>query len=103
VKKSMLTFAVCGALAAVGAAPAFAGEVTPSGANSMQNQGMSWCSFSGANDAPDNPLDGPNPGGHSQSYGQELRLGLPHAANEHPGIACNPQRTDFGVNPNRTK
>ena len=105
-RKSMMTLAVGGAMAALAAAPAFAGEVTPSGANSKQNQGMSWCSFSGANDDPTAPLDGsgPNgPGGHSQSYGQELRLGIPHTAIQRPGIACNPQRTLFGVNPNRTK
>ena len=103
----MMTLAVCGALAALGAAPAFAGEVTPSGANSKQNQGVSWCSFSGANDdpgAPTEPPFGPNgPGGHSQSYGQEVRLGIEHAAFQEPGIACNPQRTLFGVNPNRTR
>jgi hypothetical protein len=106
VKKSMLTFAVCGALAALGAAPAFAGEVTGSGANDHQNQGMSWCSFSGHNDDPTAPLDGsgPNgPGGHSQSFGQMNKLGLsdPHVSN--PGTFCNPNRTPLPPQPNRTK
>src|SRR4051794_35458954 len=36
----------------------------------------SVCAFSGHNDAPDNPLDIPDAGGHSQSYGQLNRLGV---------------------------
>jgi hypothetical protein len=85
---------------------ALAGEVTGSGANEKQNQGMSWCSFSGLNDDPTAPLDGsgPNgPGGIAQSYGQEVKLGLadPHGFN--PGIACSPIRTPLPPNPNRTK
>jgi hypothetical protein len=88
------------------AGAAVAGEVTGSGANDHQNQGRSWCSFSGLNDDPTAPLDGsgPNgPGGQAQSYGQDVKLGLadPHAFN--PGSACNPIRTDFGPQPNRTK
>jgi hypothetical protein len=88
------------------AGAAVAGEVTGSGANDHQNQGMSWCSFSGLNDDPTAPLDGsgPNgPGGQSQSYGQDVKLGLadPHLFN--PGAACNPTRSDFGPQPNRTK
>jgi hypothetical protein len=107
-RKSMLTLGVCGALAALGAAPAFAGEVTPSGANSNQNQGVSWCSFSGANDDPTAPIPpdeiGPNgPGGHSQSYGQENRLGLQDPPNGNPGTFCNPNRTPLPPQPNRTK
>lgn len=83
-----------------------AGEVTGSGKNVDQNQGVSWCSFSGLNDDPGAPLDGsgPNgPGGQSQSYGQEVKLGLddPHVFN--PGLACNPNRTFLPPNPNRTK
>jgi hypothetical protein len=83
---------------------AMAGEVTGSGANSDQNQGKSWCSFSGLNDDPTAPLDGsgPNgPGGQSQSYGQENKLGLadPHEGN--PGFFCNPTRTFLPPFPNR--
>lgn len=89
---------------AMGASAALAGEVTGSGKNSHQNQGVSWCSFSGLNDDPGAPLTGgPNgPGGTSQSYGQEVKLGLadPHVFN--PGVACNPHGP-FGTNPNRTK
>ena len=94
------------------ASAAFAGEVTGSGNNANQNQGKSWCSFSGLNDVPGNPLDlqitGPGtaypdgPGGKSQSFGQDVKLGAdPHVFN--PGLACNPNRTFLGDNPNRTK
>jgi hypothetical protein len=103
VKKSLTTAALCVALGALSAGPALAGEVTPSGANSKQNQGMSWCSFSGANDDPNAPLDGsgPNgPGGPSQSYGQEHRLGLDPLP---PSTYCNPNNTPWGPQPNRTK
>ncbi len=105
-KKSLLAAAVCAAVAALSAGPALAGEITGSGANEKQNQGMSWCSFSGLNDDPTAPLDGsgPNgPGGQSQSFGQENMLGLqdPHLGN--PGTSCNPQRTTLPPQPNRTK
>lgn len=103
--RSLLAAAACAAaVAALGAGPALAGEVTGSGKKADQNQGMSWCSFSGLNDDPGAPLDGsgPNgPGGKSQSFGQDVKLGLanPHAFN--PGVACNPNRTDLPPNPNR--
>ena len=107
-KKLMLTVAVCGALAAFGPAPALAGELTGStkNPNLMHNQGMSWCSFSGHNDDPDAPLDGsgPNgPGGHSQSFGQENKLGLRDPHVENPGTFCNPNRTPLPPQPNRNK
>jgi hypothetical protein len=104
-KKSWLAIALCvAALIGASASNAFAGEVTGSGKNANQNQGTSWCSFSGLNDDPDAPLDGsgPNgPGGQSQSYGQENKLGLvdPHEFN--PGLACNPNKTFLPPNPNR--
>jgi hypothetical protein len=89
----------------VSAGPALAGEVTGSGKNADQNQGKSWCSFSGLNDDPGAPLTGgPNgPGGQSQSFGQDIKLGLadPHEGN--PGTACNPIRTFLPPQPNRTK
>src|SRR4051794_17492431 len=103
----MLTVAVCGALAALGAAPAFAGEVTGSGKKEDQNQGRSWCSFSGLNDDPTAstvpPIGINGPGGTSQSFGQENKLGLsdPHSGN--PGTFCNPNRTPLPPQPNRTK
>jgi len=93
----MLRKAIAGAvctLAFVGASSsaAFAGEIT---GNGKPTQGPahanSICVFSGKNDDPGAPLDGsgPNgPGGVSQSYGQDVKLGLanPHAFN--PGDAC---------------
>jgi hypothetical protein len=108
-KNSLVAAAVCAAVAALSAGPALAGEVTGSGrsdANVDQNQGRSWCSFSGLNDDPGAPLDGTGengPGGHSQSFGQENRLGLqdPHLAN--PGSFCNPNRTTLPPQPNRKK
>ena len=104
-RKSLLTVAVFAICAALSAAPALAGEVTGSGKRSNQNQGKSWCSFSGKNDDPTAPLDGsgPNgPGGPSQSFGQENKLGIsdPHTGN--PGLFCNPTRSPFGPQPNRT-
>jgi hypothetical protein len=103
-KNRALAVATCAAaVMGLGANAALAGEVTGSGKNAQQNQGVSWCSFSGLNDEPDRPLDEFNPGGTSQSYGQELKLGLqdPHVSN--PGVACNPNKTFLPPNPNRTK
>ena len=93
------------AVVGLGAGSAFAGEVTgngkPTGAPDHAN---SICVFSGQNDVPDAPLDQaepPGPGGTSQSYGQENRLGIrdPSTQNPgkvgqgvfafHPGFACN--------------
>jgi hypothetical protein len=102
--KSFLATAIAAAVAGFSAAPALAGEVTGSGANENQNQGKSWCSFSGLNDDPTAPLDGPNgPGGRSQSFGQENRLGLRDPHLEKPGTFCNPNRTPLPPQPNRTK
>ena len=90
--KSVLAAAFCAAaVTALGAGPAIAGEVTGSGKNVDQNQGKSWCSFSGLNDDPNAPLDGsgPNgPGGRSQSFGQEVKLGLANPHEFNPGDAC---------------
>jgi hypothetical protein len=109
-KKFVLVAVIALAILAMFASTALAGEVTGSGENERQNQGVSWCSFSGLNDdptAPTEPPIGPNgPGGQSQSFGQDVRLGLgdPHEFN--PGMACNPNHApDFGFppQPNRTK
>jgi hypothetical protein len=91
--RKILVAAVCAVtMAGLSASAAFAGEITgngkPTGAKLHAN---SICVFSGKNDDPGAPLDGsgPNgPGGPSQSYGQENRLGLqdPHVFN--PGDAC---------------
>ena len=92
-------------LAATGASAALAGEVTGSGANENQNQGKSWCSFSGLNDDPGAPLTGgPNgPGGQSQSFGQEVKLGLADPQEGNPGFFCNPNKTPLPPQPNRDK
>ena len=89
----MLTALVCAAaLACASASAAFAGEITGNGKPTAgPAHANSICVFSGKNDDPGAPLDGsgPNgPGGHSQSYGQDVRLGLisPHVFN--PGMAC---------------
>ena len=109
-KRSVLAAAVCAvAIAGASASAAFAGEVTGSGANGDQNQGTSWCSFSGLNDDPGAPLDGsgPNgPGGQSQSYGQNVKLGLADPSGDkivHPGTYCNPNKTPLPPQPNRDK
>jgi hypothetical protein len=83
----------------LGAGAAFAGEVTGSGRNIDQNQGKSWCSFSGLNDRL--PGEGPTDT-QSQSYGQDVAAGIedPHVAN--PGLYCNPNHTFLPPNPNRT-
>jgi hypothetical protein len=88
------------------ASAALAGEVTGSGANDHQNQGVSWCSFSGLNDDPTAPLDGSGengPGGQSQSYGQDVKLGLADPHEFTPGVACNPNRTFLPPQPNRPR
>ena len=80
------------------AGAAMAGEVTGSGKKIDQNQGKSWCSFSGLNDR----IEGEGPTGpRAQSFGQDVKLGLadPHAAN--PGFFCNPNHSPLGPNPNR--
>ena len=105
-KKSFLAAAVVAAVAGFSAAPALAGEVTGSAKKENQNQGRSWCSFSGLNDDPGAPLDGSGdngPGGRSQSYGQENRLGLQHPPVGNPGTFCNPNRTPLPPQPNRKK
>jgi hypothetical protein len=92
-RKSMLV-AVVSAVIMVGpgAGAAFAGEITGNGKPTAGvANANSICVFSGKNDDPNAPLDGsgPNgPGGQSQSYGQENKLGLvdPHVFN--PGDAC---------------
>ena len=94
-----LAVSVTAVVLSLGAGSVFAGEVTGSGKNIDQNQGRSWCSFSGLNDKL--PGEGPT-GPMAQSYGQDVKLGIqdPHVAN--PGLFCNPNHTPLGPNPNRT-
>src|SRR5947199_629568 len=93
--KSVITASVCAAVVAgASAGAAFAGEVTGNGKPTAgPEHANSICVFSGQNDDPTAPLSldrtvAPNgPGGHSQSFGQDVKLGLdPHAFN--PGDAC---------------
>ena len=88
--RSLIATLFCGVVVAGASAnAAFAGEVTgngdPTGAVEHAN---SICVFSGKNDAPDRPLDVFDPGGVSQSYGQENRLGLQDPRLFNPGDAC---------------
>jgi hypothetical protein len=105
-KKSLLVLLAIATFAAavvvgMGASAAFAGEVTgncnnapagsPAADNCKEDQNAnanSICAFSGQNDNPDAPLDQavpPGPGGPSQSYGQENRLGLRDPSADNPG------------------
>ena len=82
------------AIGGASASSAFAGEITGNGkATAGPTHANSICVFSGKNDDPTAPLSldlsvAPNgPGGVSQSFGQDVKLGLdPHAFN--PGDAC---------------
>jgi hypothetical protein len=97
IKRFRLVALAFGAL--VVAAPACAGEVNGSTTNPKHYyaQGESLCDFSGLNDNPDS-TDPANPGGKTQSYGQENRLGYldPSDPDQRssfffPGVGCNPQ------------
>ena len=87
----------------VGAGVALAGEVTGSGVQEDQNQGMSWCSFSGLNDRL--PGDG-NATTQAQAFGQDVSASV-HAGTGPlggvPGTFCNPTKSPLGPNPNRTR
>ena len=77
-RKSSLVALVC-TMAAAGpaASAAFAGEITGNGKPTAgPAHANSICVFSGKNDNPSNPLDNPDAGGVSQSYGQLVRLGV---------------------------
>ena len=78
---------------------AMAGEVTGSGKNIDQNQGKSWCSFSGLNDR--NAGEGPTDT-QAQSYGQDVAAGDISPQEANPGFFCNPNHTPLPPNPNRT-
>src|SRR3954454_13982639 len=98
------TAAATCALLALTTAPAIAGEITGKGKPTAgPTHANSICVFSGQNDDPTAPLSldpavAPNgPGGQSQSFGQDAKIGLePRAFN--PGMACGP-----GSNPDRLK
>ena len=93
-RKVLLTLTLSSVAIWGSALAASAGEVTGTGEDTAgPAHANSICVFSGLNDDPDAPrtLDeelAPNgPGGVSQSYGQDVTLGLdPHVFN--PGDAC---------------
>ena len=114
-KKRLLAVVICTLVfLALFASTALAGELTGRnlkdglGEEKAQNQGVSWCSFSGLNDHPEEPTTAGDfnpdfgPGGKSQAYGQDVRLGL-NDPEFNPGVACNPNRTPLPPQPNRTK
>src|SRR5215207_8561561 len=88
--KSLIATLFCGVvIAAASGSAAFAGEVTGNGEETgAVKHANSICVFSGKNDDPDRPLTGFDPGGVSQSYGQENRLGLHDPRVFNPGDAC---------------
>ena len=77
-RRGILVLATALVAAGIATGSAFAGEITGNGKPvPAPTVAHSACSFSGHNDAPDNPLSGTdNPGGQSQSYGQLNRLGI---------------------------
>src|SRR4051812_6354283 len=95
-QKLAAVVSACFAVASLGASAAFAGEITGNGKPTAgPTHANSICVFSGQNDHPDAPLSldlkiAPNgPGGVSQSFGQDVKLGLdPRQFN--PGDACGP-------------
>jgi len=103
-KSTLVALAAGMAIAGSSASAAFAGEVTGNGKPTAgPKHANSICVFSGRNDDPTAPLSldetiAPNgPGGISQSFGQDVKLGLdPHVVN--PGASCGP-----GSNPKRQK
>ena len=92
--RALIAAAICTAIVCLSAGTALAGEITGSGKpTNAELHANSICVFSGKNDDPDAPrtLDlslAPNgPGGTSQSFGQDVTLGLdPRVFN--PGDAC---------------
>jgi hypothetical protein len=65
------------AITGAGAGGAYAGEITGNGKPTAgPTHANSICVYSGKNDNPSNPLDIPDAGGVSQSYGQLVRLGV---------------------------
>lgn len=106
--------------AGLGVSAASAGEVTGNcnhagsaqaqanckGEDGRVSNGNSWCSFSGQNDEPDNPITDENPGGNTQNWGQDVsknHVGSvdPSEAkggSPSPGTECNPSK-DHNVVP----
>ena len=76
-KSRLIALLTAGLLSLAIAGPALAGEITGNGKPTAgPAHANSICVFSGKNDQPGNPLDIPDAGGTSQSYGQLNRLGV---------------------------
>jgi hypothetical protein len=93
-RRSLVVITCVLAIMAVGASAALAGEVNGKGKPiPAPDKANSICVFSGLNDDPNAPLSfdftiAPNgPGGRTQSFGQDVKLGRdPHVFT--PGDAC---------------
>jgi hypothetical protein len=90
--KHIRAFVLC--LGAVAwSAAAIAGEVNGSTKNPKDDfsKGFSFCKFSGLNDDPDAPIDGPNgPGGRVQNWGHTQQIFDLDPSGFNPGEGCNP-------------
>ena len=76
-KSRLAALLAAGMLSLAIAGPALAGEITGNGnPTAGPEHANSICVYSGKNDAPGNPLNIPEAGGPSQSYGQLVRLGV---------------------------
>src|SRR3954464_7814871 len=77
IKRSTIAASLSVLAVGASAGSAFAGERTGNGKPTpIRFTANSVCAFSGQNDNPTNPLDIPDAGGVSQSYGQLGRLGV---------------------------
>ena len=97
----LLAAAVCVAVTGLGAASAFAGEVTGNGryiagSNAAPLNGKSECAYSGLNDnyVFGNPLPDADGFTRTQSWGQVVRNAGPLGGV--PGTACNPTKATGG-------
>jgi hypothetical protein len=88
-KKFLLAVTVCTvAFGGLGANAVLAGEITGTGRTLEPLHANSICAYSGLNDDPTgiNPENGPP--GRTQSYGQDVKLGLFDPRVFGPGDAC---------------
>ena len=84
-RKATIVAAMCTVVLVGTASTAFAGEITGNGKPTAgPTHANSICVFSGKNDNPTS-TDPENPGGVSQSYGQENKLGIADPHNGNPG------------------
>ncbi len=88
-KRAIAIDSCTGALLAMNVGMATAGEITGNG-KFLEMNGKSICSFSGLNDDPEGEDPANGPPGRTQSYGQDVRMGMFEPAQFNPGDACNP-------------